>query len=124
MAESEKERDNEIDMMEEYEGEENNGELSHSHMPNTYLAELNMLLVLLSILYFSSDECMEYEEREQMAKKEEVAVTKTCTSRLQSKRREKHDRKLGRRPCSSRFQTTVKDSRYASTHHFQNMIQI
>ncbi|KAL5136194.1 hypothetical protein HKD37_03G008911 [Glycine soja] len=94
--------------MEEYEGEENNGALTHSHLPNTSLAELNMLLVLLSLFYFSSDECIEYhEESQEKTKKDEVAVTKTCIARLQSKRREKHEPKLGRKPISSRFQTTA-----------------
>ncbi|KAK7397413.1 hypothetical protein VNO78_18584 [Psophocarpus tetragonolobus] len=114
MAEAGKEKDkNEIDMME---GEENNGALSHnSNLPNTSLAELNMLLVLLSLFYFSSDECMEYKNSVQKAK-EEVALTKTktktCVSRLQSKRRGKHEPKLVRKPISTRFQTAIKDSRH------------
>ncbi|RDX95585.1 hypothetical protein CR513_21873, partial [Mucuna pruriens] len=114
MAEAEKERESEIDMMEEeeeYEGEEENGSLTHSQLPNTSLAELNMLLVLLSLFYFSSDECIEYEESDHVTKKDEVAVTKTNTSRLQTKKREKHIPKLGRRSIPSRFQTSVRDSR-------------
>ncbi|TKY61284.1 hypothetical protein E2542_SST11134 [Spatholobus suberectus] len=71
-----------------------------------------MLLVLLSLFYFSSDECIEYEESEHMTKKDEIAVTKTCISRLKDKRREKHEPMLGRRPISSRFQTTIRDSRH------------
>ncbi|XP_027353457.1 uncharacterized protein LOC113863889 [Abrus precatorius] len=97
--------------MEGYEEEQNNDALNHSQLPNTSLAELNMLLVLLSLFYFSSDECMEYEEKEQITK-DEVDVTKACISTLQTKRREKHEPKLGKRPFSSRFQTTIKDSRH------------
>lgn len=101
-----------MNMIEEHGGGENNGTLSHLHLLNASLAELSMLLVLLSLFYFSSDECIEYhEESQEKTKKDEVAVTKTCIARLQSKRREKHEPKLGRKPISSRFQTTVKDSR-------------
>ncbi|XP_027930284.1 uncharacterized protein LOC114186548 [Vigna unguiculata] len=113
MAEPEKERESEIDTLEECEGEEDAvvDALSDSHMPNTSLAELNMLLVLLSLLYFSSDECTEDEESEEKIK-DEITVTRKCTSRLQRKKRGRHDPKLGRKPISSRFQTTVKDSRH------------
>ncbi|ESW19274.1 hypothetical protein PHAVU_006G110700 [Phaseolus vulgaris] len=104
------ETESEIDMLEEC-GEEENGN-SNSHMPNTSLAELNMLLVLLSLFYFSSDECIEHEESEQMKTKDEVTVTRTCVTRLQRKKRGRHEPKLGRKPISSRFQTTVKDSRH------------
>lgn len=100
-----------MNMIEEHGGGENNGTLSHLHLLNASLAELSMLLVLLSLFYFSSDECIEYHEESQEKTKDEVAVTKTCIARLQSKRREKHEPKLGRKPISSRFQTTVKDSR-------------
>ncbi|KAK7338023.1 hypothetical protein VNO77_18619 [Canavalia gladiata] len=112
MAEPEKEElESEIDWMEDYEGEEKNGASSHSELPNTSLAELNLLLVLLSLFYSSSDECIEYEESKKIIK-DEVAVTKTCVSKLRTKRREKHEPKLGRRTYSSRFQTTVRDSRH------------
>jgi len=112
-AEKEKERDSEIDMREESGGEENDnvGALSNSDMPNTSLAELNMLLVLLSLFYFSSDECIEDEESEEKKINDEVTVSRTCISRLKRKKRERHEPKLGRKPISSRFQTTVKDSR-------------
>lgn len=116
MAEAEKTRETEIDGVEEYEGdeeEEENGALSHnSQLPNTSLAELNMLLVILSLFYFSTDDCMECEDQsEQIIKDNQVAVTKTCISRLGTKRREKHEPKLGRRSFSSRFHTTIRDSR-------------
>ncbi|CAJ1961252.1 unnamed protein product [Sphenostylis stenocarpa] len=114
MAEAEKESDSEIDRMEECEGEENDngGALSDSHMSNASLAELNMLLVLLSLFYFSKDECIECEESEQKIIKDEVAATRTCISRLRSKKRARHEPKLGKKPVSSRFQTSVKDSRH------------
>ncbi|KAL2345885.1 hypothetical protein Fmac_007170 [Flemingia macrophylla] len=74
-----------------------------------------MLLVLLSLFYFSSDECTEEcEESRHVTKKDEVAVTKTTinTRRLKSKKLDKHEPKIARRrPVSSRFQTTIKDSR-------------
>lgn len=96
-----------MNMIEEHGGGENNGTLSHLHLLNASLAELSMLLVLLSLFYFSSDECIEYhEESQEKTKKDEVAVTKTCIARSQGKRREKHEPKHGRKPLSSRFQTT------------------
>lgn len=110
MAEPEKERDIEIEKIEEYQEEEENGVLSQLHGPNTFLAELNMLLVLLSLFYFSTDDCIENEEGEQMIR-DQVGVTKTCLSRFPTKRRGIHEPKLGRRSFSSRSQTTIRDSR-------------
>jgi hypothetical protein len=114
MEETEKEIDNEMDKLAECEGEEENETLSHSHMSNTSLVDLNMLLVILSLDYFSTDDDW-HEENEQFIR-DHVAVTKKCISKLQTKKREKHEPKLfgGKRSCSSRFQTTIKDSRYAS----------
>jgi hypothetical protein len=119
MAEKEKERETEIDKFGECEREEENGTLCHSQMPNTSLAELNMLLVILSSYYPTEDEWNE--ENEQIIR-DQVAATKTCISKLETtKKREKHEPKLcGKKMFSSRFQTTIKDSRYASffSHHF------
>ncbi|KAK7285819.1 hypothetical protein RJT34_20600 [Clitoria ternatea] len=108
MAESEKERDNEIDRVEEYEGEEKN---NNSQIPDTSLAELNMLLVSLSLFNFSSQECLENEESQQIIK-DEAVMAATCIQKLQTRRREKHEHKLGRKPFSSRFQTRIRDSRH------------
>ena len=107
MEETEKEIDNEMDKLAECEGEEEHETLSHSQMPNTSLVELNTLLVILS----TDDDW--HEENEQVIR-DHVAVTKKCISKLQTKKREKHEPKLfgGKRSCSSRFQTTIKDSRY------------
>ncbi|XLR26613.1 hypothetical protein HN51_039827 [Arachis hypogaea] len=107
--------------------EEKDGEF-HSHsqtqtqtqqQPNMFQTELNMLLVFLSLTYISTDECIEEGEGEGAEDKEsthirrereKVPVAKTCTlSRIQDKR---NDPKLGRRSFSSRFQTTIRDSRH------------
>ena len=109
MAETrEKERDVEIEDEGEEE-EEENGILSHSQMPNTSLAELNMMLVIISLFYFSNDdENRQYGENENVTK-DRVDVTK----RLQTNKREKHEPKLfGKKSFPSRFQTTIKDSRH------------
>lgn len=112
MAEPGKERDHEIDRVEEYE-EEQNDALSHSQLPSKSLVELNMLLVTLSLFSFSIDECMEYEEREHNVK-HQVAAPKTCMSRprLQTMNGNIHEPKFARRSSSStRFQTTIRDIR-------------
>lgn len=117
MAGAEKEIDTEMDSMEEEEyelEEEENVALSHSQLPNTSLAELNMLLVMLSLVYFSSEECnMHYEEKNEEIIRDQIAETKTCISRLETKKRDnKHEPKIiGRKSFSSRFHTTIKDSR-------------
>ncbi|MED6156241.1 hypothetical protein PIB30_012513 [Stylosanthes scabra] len=94
---------------------------SHSQQqPNRSLAELNMLLVFLSLKYNLTDESIEEgggegegEEEESSSiirEREEVPVAKTRTiSRIQNKR---HDPKLGRRSFSTRSQTTIRDSRH------------
>ena len=113
MAEPKKERDIERDRLEEYVEEEEKGALINSQLPNTSLAELNMLLVFLSLIYFSTDDCIEEYEDSEHVLRDEVVVAKTCISRLQTKR---HESKLGRRSFSPRFQTTIRDSRYVSFH--------
>ncbi|CAJ2631346.1 unnamed protein product [Trifolium pratense] len=110
MAAKEKEKNTEINRFEDCEREEENGTLCHSQMPNTSLAELNMLLVILSSYYPTEDEWNE--ENEQIVR-DQVAATKTCISKLETKKREKHEPKLFGKKCfSSRFQTTIKDSRH------------
>lgn len=115
MAEPEKENGLGIETMEVFEEEEENIDPSNkSQLPNTSLAELNMLLVFLSLFYFSREDCTEYEESEQMKMDHYVAITNktSCiSSKLETKRRERHEPKLGRRSCSRRSQTTIKDSR-------------
>ncbi|MED6135517.1 hypothetical protein PIB30_047274 [Stylosanthes scabra] len=108
--------------------EEEKDEVLDSHsqtqqQPNTSLAELNMLLVFLSLKYNSTDESIEGGEGEgegegeeeestnMIREREEVPVAKTTRtlSRIQNKR---NDPKLGRRSFSTRFQTTIRDSRH------------
>ncbi|RYR48875.1 hypothetical protein Ahy_A07g034961 [Arachis hypogaea] len=126
MGEAEKERvitEGDNGMEEEKDGEFH----SHSHsqtqtqqQPNTSLAELNMLLVFLSLIYISTDECIEEGEGEEdkesthiRREREQVPVAKACTlSRIQDKR---NDPKLGRRSFPSRFQTTTRDFRNTNT---------
>ncbi|KAL5061262.1 hypothetical protein RYX36_032866 [Vicia faba] len=110
MAETEKEIDNGIDRIEQDEGEEENITSCDSHVPNTSLVELNMLLVILSSANFSSND-NPHEENDDIIR-DHVDVNKTCISRLEAKKKEKHEPKLiGKKAFSSRFQTTIKDSR-------------
>ncbi|RHN49525.1 hypothetical protein MtrunA17_Chr7g0275451 [Medicago truncatula] len=101
-----------MNKLEECEGEEENETLSHSHVSNTSLVDLNMLLVILSLDYLSNED--DWHEENEHIITDHVAVNKKCISKLQTKKREKHEPKLfgGKRSCSSRFQTTIKDSRH------------
>ncbi|KAK7275329.1 hypothetical protein RIF29_16442 [Crotalaria pallida] len=116
MAEPVKERDTEIDRVKESHGgeEEENGELSHTQLLRS-LAELNMLLVSLSLVSFSMDDCMEYEEREHNNVRHKVSAAKTSISRLQTMNGDIHDPKLARKSSSTRFHTTIKDCSYTKT---------
>lgn len=112
MGKEEKEIYDEVDKEHEYEEEEENGALCHSQTPNTSLAELNMLLVTLSLVYFpNDDDCIHSVETEHIIR-DQVGTTKTCMSKLETKKREKNEPKqIGKKSFSSRFQTTIKDSR-------------
>ncbi|KAI5423847.1 hypothetical protein KIW84_030173 [Lathyrus oleraceus] len=111
MAETEKEIDNEINMIEKHEGEEENIASCHSQIPDTSLVELNMLLVILSSANSSSND-NSHEENDHIIK-DHVDVNKTYISKLEAKKKEKHEPKLiGKKAFSSRFQTTIKDSRH------------
>ncbi|QHO46475.1 uncharacterized protein DS421_6g187750 [Arachis hypogaea] len=121
MGEAEKERvitEEDYGMEEEKDGEfHSHSQTQTQQQPNTSLAELNMLLVFLSLIYISTDECIEEGEGEEdedkesthiRREREQVPVAKACTlSRIQDKR---NDPKLGRRSFPSRFQTTIRDS--------------
>ena len=112
MAESEEKRELEFDGMQETEGKEEGNEiLSNSQLPNTpSMSELNLLLVMLSTISFSRDDCMESERPQNVKNKVEG---KACISRFQTKRREIHETKIMRRP-TEKFHTTIKDCRYFS----------
>ncbi|CAK8544893.1 unnamed protein product [Lathyrus sativus] len=105
MEETEKEIDNE-------EVEENITSCP-SQIPDTSLVELNMLLVILSSANSLSDD-NSHEENDHIIRDHAIAnVNKTYTSRLEAKKKEKHEPKLiGKKAFSSRFQTTIKDSRH------------
>ncbi|XP_058740641.1 uncharacterized protein LOC131612918 [Vicia villosa] len=111
MAETEKEIDNGIDRIEKHEGEEENITSCHSQISNTSLVELNMLLVILSSANSSSVDNL-HEENDHIIR-DRADVNKTYISRLEAKKKEKHEpRLIGKKAFSSRFQTTIKDSRH------------
>ncbi|KAE9605715.1 hypothetical protein Lal_00024905 [Lupinus albus] len=113
MAETGKERDPEIDKVKENEeGEDTNGESSLSQVPNKSLAELNMLLVSLSLVSVD-DDCMEHEESEHNNNvKHKVSAAKTSISRLQTMNGDLHEPKLAKRASSTRLNTTIRDCRH------------
>ncbi|CAL0315355.1 unnamed protein product [Lupinus luteus] len=100
MAEPGKERDTDTE----------NDELSDLQLPKKSLAELNMLLVSLSLVSFSMDECMEYEEKKHNNVKRKVSKDKTSMSRLHMNGYI-HEPKFARRSSSTRFHTTLTDCR-------------
>ncbi|CAL0318069.1 unnamed protein product [Lupinus luteus] len=113
MAETGKERDPEIDKVQENEEEEDNSESSLTQVPNKSLAELNMLLVSLSLASFSvDDDCMEHEESEHNNVKHKVSAAKTSMSRLQTMNGDLHEPKLAKRTSSTKLHTTIRDCRH------------
>ncbi|QHO38699.1 uncharacterized protein DS421_4g122610 [Arachis hypogaea] len=99
MGEAEKERvitEEDYGMEEEKDGEfHSHSQTQTQQQPNTSLAELNMLLVFLSLIYISTDECIEEGEGEEdedkesthiRREREQVPVAKACTlSRIQDR---------------------------------------
>ncbi|GKU87981.1 hypothetical protein SLEP1_g2301 [Rubroshorea leprosula] len=77
----------------------------------SFLSELNLLVVFLSMFALSDEECMDFDGEEKKSAGEHEAKAASVT-KLQPKRREINDGKpLGRRR-SQRFQTTPKDFRH------------
>ncbi|KAI4328883.1 hypothetical protein L6164_021204 [Bauhinia variegata] len=107
MAEAKEEIDRDEQEIEEERG---NGicegdDHSESQLPNTSEADLNLLLVFLSLFSPPNEECIDSEENKQSIQDE------ACISRLQTKRRQINEAKLVRRPTQS-FRTTVRDCRH------------
>lgn len=87
-----------------------NGAFDHSGEPNTtFLVELNLLIMVLSLFSLSSEDCLNCAEKE-MASFKDHELTANI-SRLQTRRQEmKEVKPAGRR--AQRFLPMIKDSRY------------
>ncbi|CAL2241957.1 unnamed protein product [Prunus armeniaca] len=109
MAEPARVLDNKVDeVQEDREMEQNEESVASQELPNSmFTAELNLLIVFLSLFSLSTEESLNSVEREPERRKDGAKAIKV----LKKKRREIDEVKPVRRR-TQRFQTRVRDSRH------------
>ena len=109
MAEPARVLDNKVDeVQEDREMEQNEESLASQELPNSvFTAELDLLIVFLSLFSLSTEESLNSVEREPERRKDGAKAIK----RLQKKRQEIDEVKPVRRR-TQRFQTRIRDSRH------------
>ncbi|KAK9279054.1 hypothetical protein L1049_012729 [Liquidambar formosana] len=118
------ETNQEYELVQEDERKIENGDCD---MPNkSFLRELNLIILVLSMLSLSTEDNLNFKEGEKTISVEDHEA-EAYKSRLQSRRREINECNIqGRR--TPRFQTTIKDFRYnflgSFTRFMQQKIQI
>lgn len=108
MAEPARVVDNKVDeVQEDREMEQNEESVASQELPNSvFTAELNLLIVFLSLFSLSTEESLNSVEREPERRKDRAKAIKV----LKKKRREIDEVKPVRRR-TQRFQTRIRDSR-------------
>lgn len=109
MAEPARVLDNKVDdeVQEDREMEQNEESVASQELPNSvFTAELNLLIVFLSLISLSTEESLNSVEREPERRNDGAKAIK----RLQKKKRETDEAKPVRRR-TQRFQTRIRDSR-------------